>query len=84
MTVSCQKYRSFADADTEFVLIKSETPVSVDGFKLGEPTGEVQCAACGKVAAAPAYIPHEPESRTRAPQTLKSLLDAHYSMRGCV
>ena len=30
------------------------------------------------------YIPHEPESRTRAPQTLKSLLDAHYSMRGCV
>jgi len=65
MTASSQKYRSFADPDTEFVLVKSETPVSVDGFKLGEPTGEVQCAACGKVAGAPEYIPHEPDCPQR-------------------
>jgi hypothetical protein len=53
--------RSFSDPDTEFILEKSDTPVDVDGFKLGEPTGEVSCAECGQSAGAPEYIPHLPE-----------------------
>lgn len=42
--------RSPFDPDTEFWLERSGTPVNVDGFKLGEPTGEVVCAECGAVA----------------------------------
>lgn len=52
--------RSFADPDTEFELVRSDTPVDVDGLKLGEPTGEVRCSECGQVAGAPEYIPHLP------------------------
>ncbi|GGO03745.1 hypothetical protein [Haloarcula pellucida] len=52
--------RSFADPDTLFELVRSDTPVDVDGFKMGEPTGEVRCRECKKVAAAPEYIPHLP------------------------
>jgi len=52
--------RSFADPDTEFVLEKSDTPVDVDGYKLGEPTGEVSCAECQQSAGAPEYINHKP------------------------
>jgi hypothetical protein len=50
--------RSFSDPDTHFRLLRSNTPVNVDGFKLGEPTGEVVCEECGQSAAAPEYIPH--------------------------
>ncbi|MBX0325776.1 hypothetical protein EGH21_22420 [Halomicroarcula sp. F13] len=53
--------RSFADPDTLFTLIRSDTPVDVDGFKLGEPTGEVECDECGQSAAAPEYINHLPD-----------------------
>ncbi len=42
--------RSPFDPDTEFWLERSGTPVDVDGFKLGEPTGEVVCPFCGGVA----------------------------------
>jgi len=52
--------RSFADPDTEFELVKSDTPVSVDGHALDEPTGEVRCVECGRISAAPEYIPHLP------------------------
>jgi hypothetical protein len=52
--------RSFTDPDTEFVLEKSDTPASVDGVNLGEPTGEVICAECGQSAGAPEYINHKP------------------------
>lgn len=41
--------RSFADPDTEFAIERSGTPVDVDGFKLGEPTGDVCCLRCGGV-----------------------------------
>jgi hypothetical protein len=51
--------RSFADPDTHFSLVRSETPVDVDGYKLGEPTGEVECCCCGASAAAPEYIAHD-------------------------
>lgn len=53
------EYRSFADPETHFRLIKSRTPRTVDGFKPNEPTGEVECAECGKRAGAPEYIPHD-------------------------
>jgi len=53
--------RSFAAPDTEFTLVRSDTPVDVDGYKLGEPTGEVQCAECQRTAAAPEYISHLPD-----------------------
>ena len=52
--------RSFADPDTEFELVRSDTPVDVDGFKIGEPTGEVLCVECGRSAGAPEYIAHLP------------------------
>jgi len=52
--------RSFADPETTFELVRSDTPVDVDGFKLGEPTGEVRCDECGQIAGAPEYIPHCP------------------------
>jgi len=57
--------RSFADADTEFELLRSDTPVDVDGYKLGELTGEVQCDECGAVAANVDEIPHEPDCDQR-------------------
>lgn len=37
---------SFADPETEFEIVTSDSPVSVDGYALGEPTGEVKCDAC--------------------------------------
>lgn len=51
--------RSFADEDTEFRLVRSDTPVDVDGYKIHEPTGEIECEECGHRAAAPEYINHE-------------------------
>ena len=42
--------QSFADPDTEFGLERSGSAVSVDGHKLGSPTGQVVCLACWRVA----------------------------------
>lgn len=52
-------YRSFSDPETHFLIVTSDTPVSVDGYAKGEPTGEIRCASCGRKAGAPEYIPHE-------------------------
>jgi hypothetical protein len=38
--------RSFADPQTTFELVRSETPISEDGYKLGEPK-LVRCGECG-------------------------------------
>jgi len=38
--------RSFADPSTEFDLVASSTPISEDGYKIGEPK-LLQCAECG-------------------------------------
>jgi hypothetical protein len=51
-------FRSFADPNTEFILVVSDTPRTVDGCKPGEPTGEVMCPFCRHSASAPEYIPH--------------------------
>ena len=50
--------RSFSDSDTHFRIVRSDTPVDVDGLKLGEPTGEVQCLECGEIAMTPEDVPH--------------------------
>lgn len=56
---------SFSDPDTEFELLRSDTPVSVDGFKLGEPTGEVKCEACGASHLNIDEIPHDEDCPQR-------------------
>lgn len=38
--------RSFADPETHFELVRSDTPVDVDGYKLGEPK-MIRCPVCG-------------------------------------
>ena len=50
--------RSFADADTVFEVVRSDTPVNVDGFKIGEPTGEIVCLGCGESHVNIDEIPH--------------------------
>ncbi|MFW5918531.1 MAG: hypothetical protein ACOCR0_03505 [Haloferacaceae archaeon] len=50
--------RSFSDPDTRFHLERSDTPVNVDGFKLGEFTGVVICLACGESHKNVDEIPH--------------------------
>jgi hypothetical protein len=57
--------KSFADPDTHFEIVESGTPVSVDGFALGEPTGEVRCAECGAVHDNVDEIPHDPTCSQR-------------------
>ncbi|WP_222912676.1 hypothetical protein [Natrinema sp. SYSU A 869] len=44
--------------DTEYKLIRSETPVDVYGFKLGEPTGEIEWEECGRSHLNIDEIPH--------------------------
>lgn len=72
--------RSFADPDTEFTLERSDTPITADGFKMGEPTGEVTCDECGRTAGAPEYIPHLPtcsQSDVRSEWYYKTHLDQY-------
>lgn len=57
--------RSFADPDTEFELLRSDTPVDVDGYKLGELTGDVKCAECGAVAENIDEVPHDHDCSQR-------------------
>ncbi len=57
--------RSFSDPETHFRLERSDTPITDDGFKLGELTGEVTCLACGKTGENVDEIPHAPECDQR-------------------
>lgn len=52
-------HNHFADPRTRFRLLVSETPVTVDGFAMGEPTGEVECLECGATHANIDDIPHD-------------------------
>jgi hypothetical protein len=40
----------WTDEDTHLALPRSGTPRDVDGYKLGEPTGEVVCEHCYRSA----------------------------------
>lgn len=58
--------RSFANPDTHYELVREEMPVGDGGLTAVRPTGEVRClgecpdgTVCGRVAAAPEYIPHQ-------------------------
>lgn len=55
----------WARPETEYRLVRSGTPVTEDGFKLGAPTGEVVCAACGRGAMAVEAIQHAPDCENR-------------------
>ena len=57
--------RSFADPDTFYSIVVSNTPISVDGFALGEPTGEIECAECGASHTNIDDIPHEKDCSQR-------------------
>lgn len=50
--------KSFSSPETAFRLERSDTPVNVDGFKLGELTGVVECLACGEAHTNIDEIPH--------------------------
>jgi len=56
---------SFADPETHFRILTSDTPVSVDGYALGEPTGEVLCLCCWESHLNIDEIPHEPDCPQR-------------------
>ncbi|MEE6210876.1 hypothetical protein U3A55_12025 [Salarchaeum sp. III] len=56
---------SFADPETHFRIVESDTPVSVDGFAKGEPTGEIECLECGAVHVNIDDIPHDAECPNR-------------------
>lgn len=53
------------DPETEYELLRSETPHTVDGLWPGEPTGEVACRECGAVAMNVDEIPHESDCSQR-------------------
>lgn len=57
--------KSFADPQTEFELVKSDTPVTVDGYAMGEPTGEVSCRYCGATHENIDDIPHDQDCPQR-------------------
>ena len=57
--------RSPFDSSTEFELVRSDSPVTVDGFALNEPTGEVRCEECGRTAQNIDEIPHAQDCSQR-------------------
>jgi len=61
--------RSVYDPATEFILVRSETPVTVDGVAMNAPTGEIECAECGRVARNVDEIPHTQECPQRFTRT---------------
>lgn len=57
--------RSFTAADTFFHFVVSDTPITVDGYALGEPTGDVECCECGATHENIDDIPHESDCSQR-------------------
>lgn len=55
------RHPSWARPDTHYRLVRSGTPVDVDGFKIGEATGEVVCEDCGRGAWHIEHISHAPD-----------------------
>ncbi|UIO98919.1 hypothetical protein Hbl1158_10270 [Halobaculum sp. CBA1158] len=56
---------SFSDPETHFRLVTSDTSVGHDGLRRGEPTGEVACCECGRVAETVEEIPHDTDCSQR-------------------
>lgn len=57
--------RSFSHPTTAFEIVESETPPTVDGFAIGEPTGIVECLACGESHLSIDEIGHANDCRQR-------------------
>jgi len=57
------------DPETEWRLVRSDTPVDVAGFKFGEPTGEVICEEGGESAMNIDEIPHDADCPQRWSRT---------------
>lgn len=57
------------DRDTEYRVVRSETSIDIDGFRVGEPTGEIECCACGRSAMNIDEIPHTQECPQRWART---------------
>ncbi|ELY83455.1 hypothetical protein [Natrinema gari] len=55
--------------ETEYRVVRSDTPVDVDGFKIGEPTGEIMCEACHRRAKNIDEIPHAQDCPQRWTRT---------------
>lgn len=51
--------QSFSNPRTHYHIVRSDTPVDVDGFKIGEPTGEIECCECGESHLNIDEIPHD-------------------------
>jgi hypothetical protein len=45
--------------------VTSDTPPSVDGFAIGEPTGEIECCECGAAHCNVDEIPHDADCSQR-------------------
>lgn len=58
-------HQHVTDPETHFEIQRSETPVDVDGFKVGEPTGEIVCDECGAQAMNVDEIPHAADCSQR-------------------
>ncbi|WP_323192435.1 hypothetical protein [Halostella sp. PRR32] len=52
---------SFTHPTTQFRLLRSHSPPTVDGFPLEALTGEVECMACGSSAMNVDEIDHDDE-----------------------
>jgi len=57
--------RSFSDPETHFRLERSDTPITDDGFKIGELTGVVECLECGEAHTNIDEIPHAEDCSQR-------------------
>ncbi|WP_224337900.1 hypothetical protein [Haloprofundus halobius] len=57
--------RSFADRSTHFHVVVSDTPITVDGFALGEPTGQIECCECRRTHKNIDEIPHKKDCSQR-------------------
>lgn len=57
--------RSFAESQTRFHLVRSDTPITEDGFKIGELTGEVVCLECDAAHTNIDEIPHAEDCSQR-------------------
>lgn len=57
--------RSFSDPRTVFELIRSEIPITENGFKIGELTGEVVCLECEQSQTNIDEIPHKEDCGQR-------------------
>ena len=57
--------RSFANPTTFFEVVVSDTPPTVDGFSIGEPTGEIRCLECSAQHLNIDEIPHAADCSQR-------------------